>query len=77
MGIANQNYSNSKPIECITAKKSDRLCIHQNNPNVTIYDLRPYSGMRKKSDHKLNSSLFEWKYCNIPKHRSRIIYELL
>ena len=33
--------------------------------------------MRNKSDHKHNSSLFEWKYSNIPKHRPRIVYELL
>ena len=77
MGIAHQNKSNSQHIESITARKSDRLCMDQNNLNVTIYDLRSYGGMRKKSDHKLNSSHFEWKYSNIPKHRSRIIYELL
>ena len=68
---------NSKYIESITVKKPDRLYMHQNNPNVTIYDSRSYGGMRKKSDYKLKSSLFEWKYSNTPKHRSRIIYELL
>ena len=35
--------------------------------------------MRTKSDHKLalRKSLFEWKYSNTPKDRSRIIYEFL
>ena len=41
MGIPNQNWSNSKHTESITViKKTDRLYMHQNNPDVTIYDLR-------------------------------------
>ena len=31
----------------------DRLYMHQNNQNVTIYESRSYGGMRIKSDHKL------------------------
>ena len=40
-------------------------------------DTKCYGGMRKKSDYKHNSPLFEWKYSNTPKHRPRIVYELL
>ena len=57
----------------------DPLYMYQNNQNVTICESRSYGGMRIKSDHKLvmTKSLFERKYNNAPKHRSRIIYELL
>ena len=53
--------------------------MHQNNPNVTIYESRSYGGEGTNSDHKLVMAnyIFERKYSNTPKHRSGITYEIL